>query len=245
MPGARIFFFACLLIAAAVLFLPLAAALPQQPVVTESVISGFGVWRRAGCEGCHAIYGQGGSFASDLTQIYNLREEAYLREFLANPGAFHPTSPRVMPRIGLTRTEVDALLAFLSWVGETGPARTWPGAVTRLGSREMSVSEQVLGSSDDPAARGRLAFSRPPGNCASCHSLLPNVVIVGPSLAGIATRAGERVPGQSAEEYLRMSILSPGDFIVPGFANVMAQNLGEVLSADQINDIIAFLLTLE
>jgi hypothetical protein len=60
----------------------------------------------------------------------------------------------------------------------------------------------------------------------------------------VAARAQTRVLGQSAEEYLRNSILNPGDFIVPGFNNVMAQNLGDMLTGAQINNIVAFLMTL-
>ena len=74
------------------------------------------------------------------------------------------------------------------------------------------------------------------------HSLQPDVVIVGPSLAGIATRAVERVPGMSAEDYLRQSILDPSTFVVEGFPDAMARNLGEVLSSQQVSEIIAFLL---
>ena len=97
----------------------------------------------------------------------------------------------------------------------------------------------------DPVAAGHYWFSRPPANCATCHSLEPDVVIVGPSLAGVASRAGSRVAGLSAEQYLRTSILDPGAFVVPGFRDAMARNFGEVLNTDQINDIIAFLMTLE
>jgi nitric oxide reductase subunit C len=96
---------------------------------------------------------------------------------------------------------------------------------------------------DDPVAAGRYWIARPPANCVTCHSLQPDVVLVGPSLAGVATRAAARVPGMSAEEYLRQSILDPGAYVVAGFPDAMARNLGEVLNSQQISEIIAFLLT--
>ncbi|MBZ0298410.1 MAG: c-type cytochrome [Anaerolineae bacterium] len=47
-------------------------------------------------------------------------------------------------------------------------------------------------------------------------------------------------------EYLRTSILDPNAFIVPGFPdNLMPKNFGEIFTEDEINDLIAYLLTLE
>ncbi len=45
--------------------------------------------------------------------------------------------------------------------------------------------------------------------CAQCHALVPDTVVIGPSLAGVATRAESRVPGMGAEEYIETSILFP------------------------------------
>ena len=48
---------------------------------------------------------------------------------------------------------------------------------------------------------------------------------------------------ESAEEYLRTSIIHPAEFIVPGFQDVMQKNFGDMLTSDQINDLIVFLMT--
>lgn len=101
----------------------------------------------------------------------------------------------------------------------------------------------------DPQEGRRLFYEQVSGTnagCRICHSLQPGVVIVGPSLAGIATRAATRVPGMSAEEYIRQSILEPDAYVVPGFpAGQMVQNLGEILTPEQIDDLVAFLMTLK
>ena len=101
----------------------------------------------------------------------------------------------------------------------------------------------------DPAEGEKLYYETSLGTnagCRICHSLQPGVTLVGPSFAGIATRAAERVPGVTAEEYLRQSILAPDAYIVEGFpGGQMVPNLDETLSEDQIEDIVAFLLTLE
>lgn len=101
-------------------------------------------------------------------------------------------------------------------------------------------------------AKGEALFAQPiigvnnaPG-CITCHSLEPDVIIVGPSQVGVATRAETRVPGQSAEEYVRASITDPNVFVVEGFAEgMMYQNYGTDLTAAEINDLVAFTLTLK
>ncbi len=93
--------------------------------------------------------------------------------------------------------------------------------------------------------RGKALFSGPPANCATCHSLTPDTQIVGPSLAGVATRAEERMPGLSAREYLELSIVKPGAYVVDGYPDAMPTNLAKQITSDQLNDLVEFLLTLK
>ena len=82
--------------------------------------------------------------------------------------------------------------------------------------------------------------------CASCHSLEAEAILVGPSLAGIGSRAEVRVSGLSAEEYLRQSILEPNAYTAEGFsANVMPMVWSDELTEEQVDNLIAFLLTLK
>jgi len=81
--------------------------------------------------------------------------------------------------------------------------------------------------------------------CRVCHSIKPGENKVGPSLAGIATRAATRVPGMSAEEYIRQSIEDPSAYIVEGFPDVMLPDMAEKLSDQDMEDLIAFLMTLK
>lgn len=100
------------------------------------------------------------------------------------------------------------------------------------------------------AAAGKDLFNQStigsqPG-CMTCHSLEAGVNLVGPSLAVVGGEAGSRVSGQSAEEYLRLSIVEPGEFIVEGFAaGIMPANYGNELSEQQLNDLVAYLLSLK
>ena len=97
----------------------------------------------------------------------------------------------------------------------------------------------------DPVALGRATFTE--ATCFACHTVSGlSEGIIGPALDGIASRAGDRVSGLSAEEYIRESILNPNAFMVEGFAEgIMLPNFGETLSEEQIDSLVAFLLTLE
>ncbi len=245
MTGTRLFFGVCLLVGGLILAAPFIPIL-QSHTVPPDAEAGLSLWRIHNCEGCHTLFGQGGSYAPDLTGIYAQRGPDYLREFLVNPSAFHP-GQRLMPAFGLTVSEINHLLAFLDWTSRQNTG--WPPRTIQvaggLDTGPAVVVDLTEAIPDTPAARGEYWFKRPPAICATCHALAPDTVIVGPSLAGIATRAGTRVPGLDAEAYLRQSIIQPDAYIVAGFQDVMQKNLGEKLSVEQINDIITFLLTLE
>jgi cytochrome c551/c552 len=107
-----------------------------------------------------------------------------------------------------------------------------------------SASTPVEIGTGDPVD-GKIIFSGI-GACNSCHDVARDARIVGPSLKGIATRAGERKQGMSADAYLHESILNPNVFIVPDYPQgLMPQNYGQILSTQQINDLVAYLLTLK
>jgi nitric oxide reductase subunit C len=105
------------------------------------------------------------------------------------------------------------------------------------------------GSSDAPtstldalAEHGRRVFTQ---NCATCHALAPDTLIVGPSLAGVAARAGSRLPDLDAQSYIELSILRPDAYIVSGFSDLMPKDFGKKLTGEEFDALVAFLLTLE
>ena len=105
------------------------------------------------------------------------------------------------------------------------------------------------GSADEAPPPGREIFAErilgANAGCITCHSLDPDTTLVGPSIAGIATRAATRVPGQTAETYLRQSIIDPGAFVVDGFEpGRMPGDWGEVLTDGEVESLVAYLLTL-
>ncbi len=114
--------------------------------------------------------------------------------------------------------------------GEAGPAGGVAGEGDAAAGQQL-YSQSILGTQQ---------------GCMACHSLESGVAIVGPSLARIGTDAGSRVSGQSAEEYLRQSILEPDAFVVAGFGGgIMPKVYANELSEQQVKDLVAFLLTLK
>jgi len=83
-------------------------------------------------------------------------------------------------------------------------------------------------------------------SCAICHNVDVPEQIIGPSMLNIKDIAETRVEGLSAYEYLHESIINPNDYVVEGFvAGVMPQNWSDAFDESQIEDIIAYLFTLE
>lgn len=80
--------------------------------------------------------------------------------------------------------------------------------------------------------------------CATCHTL-DGTPLVGPSFQGLSERAGLRIPGMSAEEYIHQSILNPGAYIVEGYQNSMNSTYAQFFSEEDINNLTAFLLSIE
>ena len=92
------------------------------------------------------------------------------------------------------------------------------------------------------AAEGKKLFAV---HCASCHAASGETVIVGPSLAGVATRAETREEGLSATQYLAASILKPSSYVVDGYDDLMPSEFGIKLTGEEMDNIIIYLETLK
>jgi nitric oxide reductase subunit C len=226
--------------------------------LSAEVARGFRVWERYNCENCHTLLGEGAYFAPDLTKIVSQRGKAYLSAFLADPSRFYSEDRdgRLMPTLGLSAPEISDVLDFLAWVGEID-TNGWPPRpilVSGVAARGLPGVEGHAAAAG-PAERGRATFEGK-GACASCHSLSEGATLVGPSLAGIASRAGPRVQepeytgaARSAEEYLRESVLEPNAYVVAGErygapgASLMPSHYASLLAPSELDDLVAFLAT--
>jgi mono/diheme cytochrome c family protein len=224
------------------------------------------------CVGCHGVQGQGipgvapALNAADLFNGDRLKKAGYtgkVEDYVkgtitaGRPIKTNPAYPNPMPTWGqifggpLRPDQIDNLTNFImNWQDQalTG------GAVAGAGGPAAPI--QAVGVAlDTPlpqgnADNGKSLFTAQ--GCAACHSLKPGEKIVGPSLAGIATRAGDTIKAAdykgkatTGELYIHESIVQTSAYVVPGYPDgVMPKDFGTAkLSAQDLADLIAFLLT--
>jgi nitric oxide reductase subunit C len=231
-------------------------------LITQDVSDGKEVWHRKNCVNCHTLLGEGAYYAPDLTKITQVRGEAYLRAFLRDPSQFYSEEQhrRLMPNPNLSEDEITQVIAFLDWVSHIDN-QGWPPrpilvtGATFPGSDVASRPGQA--ASDNPVAQGELLYRQTPPGCQACHSTAPGVNLAGPSLSGMAARAGQMVqdPGYTgaatdAEGYIRESIVAPHAHLVPGAMysadgrSFMPDNFNVQLTPPQIESLVAYLMTL-
>jgi mono/diheme cytochrome c family protein len=109
----------------------------------------------------------------------------------------------------------------------------------------VACGEAPAPTASGDATRGKQIFLTGGSSgipCATCHTL-DGTKLVGPSLQGIAERAAERVPGQSAEDYLRQSIDNPSAYMVEDYPDQMYKKYADTLSKQDLDDVVAYLMT--
>lgn len=123
---------------------------------------------------------------------------------------------------------------------EPAPGQAAPGGAPE--ELQKAFADLPLGD----AAAGQAAFGSVAPPCTSCHNTTTDAVLVGPSMVGVGTRAATRKPGYSAELYLYESITQPGAYVVQNFQDgLMPPNFKDVLTPQQISDLVAYLASLK
>jgi cytochrome c553 len=94
-------------------------------------------------------------------------------------------------------------------------------------------------------ARGRQVYRA--SGCASCHEGSPFNLFrpVGPPLNEIGLIGAERIPGLSAEDYIRQSLTDPGAYLVPGYPDSMPRGLSRDMSPEDLAALVAYLASLK
>jgi nitric oxide reductase subunit C len=115
-------------------------------------------------------------------------------------------------------------------------------AVVLLAACSSAPVVQPTPTLDAVQQQGQAVFTT---HCAQCHSLVPDTVVIGPSLAGIATRASGRVEGSDARLYIETSILFPKKYHLEGFPDTMPTNFSRLLTLEELDALMEYLITLK
>jgi len=174
-----------------------------------------------------------------------------------------PTTP-VTASTELTVTQADATTAVTVTTTLTGdegitttPVVTTTTVVTNAGvttaTDTVTATSDVTTTTAAPPAPAEVAAIVTKGTCFACH-VIPGVTTavgqVGPNLSNIGVDAATRIPDYTAEQYIRESLLDPNAFIAPEcptgpcLPNLMVQNLGDTLTPEEIDTLVAYLVTL-
>lgn len=92
----------------------------------------------------------------------------------------------------------------------------------------------------DPSTGETLSVST---GCTACHSMDPEQQLTGPTWHNVSDHALSRPTGESPALYLYHSIVDPNAYVVDGYPpGIMPQNYPDILTQEEIADIVAYLL---
>lgn len=209
-----------------------------------------------GCLACHTLEPgvgvQGGGRGPNLFDLASRRAQGvvggpsklvdYLVQALYDPGAYlvegyaNIMPPAIVPPARLSYEEVTAVVAYLQSLGGSPSVR--------VGDLPRPSGAAAPGPAPQPPASDAAAIMAKYG-CLACHKVKGQGGAIGPSLDEAARQAGKRVPGLSAEAYLRQSILEPNAFVVAGFpGNVMPLDLSQRMAPGEVDTLVKYLLSL-
>ena len=174
------------------------------------VAQGKWTWQRYNCNDCHTILGIGGYYAPDLTKVMSTRDAAWTRRFIKDPEAVWPAA-RKMPNLHGQDAEIDALVAFLTWVNGID-TNNWPPKP--LAATGAAPSKKAQHGRELYASLG----------CTGCHTINGVGGKVGPDLSQVGSR---RSVG-----WIKQQIRNPKshfpDSTMPSFGQLSAQNLQDL-----------------
>ncbi len=119
---------------------------------------------------------------------------------------------------------------------------------------DMAVTQSLTGQKGDPDAGRKVMIDKKLGNCLACHAVseMSKELFhgnVGPSLDGVAGRWNEdqlRAIVVNAKKVLGDQTIMPGFYTLDVGADVADQFKGKtILSAQQVEDVVAYLTTLK
>ena len=164
------------------------------------------------------------------------------------------TGPGRFPLLLLAGLMISGSALAASPATGAAPGSAAPAAPAAPAAGKAAAPPSATASST--AGEQLLKSAQPP--CITCHQLKAGVEQPGPSLAGIATRAQQRIKAKDykgkardAKAYLRESIMDPNAHIVPGATyaaggkSLMPATYAQSLKPEQVNQLVDYLMTLK
>jgi cytochrome c553 len=174
-----------------------------------------------------------------------------------------PVEPTVDPNAGqpVAAAPTTAPTAIPPTAGPTEVRATLTPIPPTATRSFATATPNVTAVPGDPVV-GKQLFEQGTGKveiptCASCHNIVDDGTIkVGPLMGGLVTRGTmhAQAQGQDLYTYLHTSIVNPNAFLVPNEGtkvysaagtSLMYQNYATDLTAEQIDHLVAYLLTLK
>lgn len=117
------------------------------------------------------------------------------------------------------------------------------GNVSGVQAGDPLRGQQLFNGEVEPLMEGGAA-----SRCNDCHAVEAGgqAAVIGNNLSNIGNRAATTVPGQDARTYLNESIVEPDKYLSGGFQEgIHPRNYRQALTDQQIDDLIAYMLTLK
>lgn len=174
-------------------------------------------------------------------QVAQEQAEAQQAAIVANQPTNTPTTE---PTATFTPTEAPTEIPPTA-TPTTPPTETPLPQPTAFGASDPLFDEVAAAD----VAHGEELFNNPIEGaalaCVNCHLINSEEMLVGPGQLNLLYRAADRVEGEGPYTYMYNSIVNPNDYIVEGYpAMVMPQNYGELLSEQDLYDIVAYMASL-
>lgn len=171
-------------------------------------------------------------------------------------------SPTTTTDVTVTQlTTTTSAVTATTAISEDGAVLTTTAIVTTTNAvtatEDLTTTSELTSTAattDTPEAPAEVAAIFTKAGCIGCHVItgVPNAVgQIGPNLSNIGVVSATRIEGYTGEEYIRESLLQPNAFIAPEcptgpcLPNLMVQNLGDILTTEEIDAVVAYLLTLD
>jgi nitric oxide reductase subunit C len=142
-------------------------------------VQGKRLWEKNNCMGCHTLLGEGAYYAPELTRVYERRGPEFIKTMLRDPQALYPGQRR-MVQYHFTEAEIEALLAFLQWVGDMDLNGFPPRPTLLPVAVPVASRDNVVARREQPKVFNQL--------CIACHSLGGQGGSVGPPLDDVGSR---------------------------------------------------------